>query len=87
MGFRFEKLDLRVKSSQVRCAGIIVSVTGAFIVTLYKGLPITLVSSPKKVSAAELLSSMQSNWVLGAFLLSSYSLCLAVMLLVQVNHM
>lgn len=47
MGFRFEKLDLRVRSSQVRCGGIIVSVTGAFIVTLYKGLPITLVSLPK----------------------------------------
>ncbi|KAE8023426.1 hypothetical protein FH972_009120 [Carpinus fangiana] len=82
--FGFEKLDLRVKSSQVRYAGIIVSVTGAFIVTLYKGLPITLVSLPKKVSAADqLLSSMQSNWVLGAFLLSSCSFCLAVMLLVQ----
>lgn len=86
MGFRFEKLDLRVRSSQVRCGGIIVSVTGAFIVTLYKGLPITLVSLPKKVSAAQLLSPMQSNWVLGAFLLASFTFCLAVMLLVQVNH-
>jgi hypothetical protein len=86
--FRFEKLDLRAKSSQVRCGGIIVSVTEAFIVTLYKGLPITFVSLPKKVIAADqLLSLMQSKWVLGAFLLAFYGFFLAVTLLVQVNHM
>ncbi|XP_043704066.1 WAT1-related protein At3g28050-like [Telopea speciosissima] len=41
--FRMEKVDLRKGSSRARVMGTIASVTGAFIVTLYKGPPIIMI--------------------------------------------
>ncbi len=75
-----EKVDLRTKSSLAKCIGTMVSILGALIVTLYKGLPVLSASSPKEV-----LLSQQSNWVLGGFLLAIASLCLAILFIVQVN--
>ncbi|KAG6713323.1 hypothetical protein I3842_05G145600 [Carya illinoinensis] len=71
MGFsRFEKLDLRVKSSRARCIGTIASITGALIVTLYKGLRITVASLPIRVEIGQQISTIQSNGLLEAFLLA-----------------
>ena len=79
-----EKLDLRTQSSLAKCIGTMVSIIGALIVTLYKGLPIiNALSSSGQPS--EVLLSLQSNWVLGGFLLAVGSLCLSILFIVQVK--
>ncbi|KAG6654475.1 hypothetical protein CIPAW_05G148200 [Carya illinoinensis] len=79
----FEKLDLRVKSSRARCIGTIALITGALTVTLYKGLPISVASLPKRVEVGQHFSTMQSNWLLGGFVLASGSFLLALKFNIQ----
>ncbi|KAF8399294.1 hypothetical protein HHK36_015159 [Tetracentron sinense] len=67
---RMEKLDLRNSSSQAKSMGTIVSISGAFIVTLYKGPPILLTPSASN-SNQQLLLSQQSNWVIGGIFLAT----------------
>ncbi|KAL4279787.1 hypothetical protein GQ457_03G007840 [Hibiscus cannabinus] len=69
---RMEKLDLGIKSSQAKSLGTLVSITGAFVVTLYKGLPLD-----------ELLRFSHSNWIVGGFFLASHSVIFAIILNVQ----
>ncbi|KAK4846575.1 hypothetical protein QYF36_019372 [Acer negundo] len=66
--FRMEKLDLRRSSSQAKALGAIVAVTGAFIITLYKGPPLWMISSTSD-SPHQLLLSQESDWVIGGLLL------------------
>nr|XP_023924187.1 WAT1-related protein At3g28050-like [Quercus suber]POE96002.1 wat1-related protein [Quercus suber] len=80
---RFEKLDLRLRGSQARSIGTIVSITGALVVTLYKGIPISIASLPEKVVSGELLSPIHSNWILGGFFSASAYFLLAVTYIVQ----
>lgn len=79
-----EKLDLGVQSSLAKCFGTMVSIAGALVVTLYKGLPITSASSPNSQLNDALLSE-QSTWVLGGILLALASLCLSTLFIVQVK--
>ncbi|XP_065878916.1 WAT1-related protein At5g40240-like [Euphorbia lathyris] len=58
---RMETVDLRRSSSQAKCLGAIVSVAGAFIVTLYKG-PALFLNSAKE-------SHQKSEWILGGLLM------------------
>lgn len=83
--YRFEKLDLRLRGSRARSIGTIVSITGALIVTLYEGLPISIASLPEKVVSGELLSPLHSNWILGGFCSASAYFLLAVTYIVQVK--
>ncbi|KAL6960639.1 hypothetical protein U1Q18_038403 [Sarracenia purpurea var. burkii] len=72
--FRMEKVSLRSSSSQAKIIGTIVSISGAFIVTLYKGRPIGPTPSPS-ISLHQLLPSPHSNWVIGGvFLMAEYIL-------------
>ncbi|MBA0549442.1 hypothetical protein Golob_020473 [Gossypium lobatum] len=74
--FRMEKLEMRKSSSQAKLLGAIVAVTGAFVVTLYKGPPVLMSSSPSDFLhhpnqfkwIIEGLSE-QSKWIIGGFLL------------------
>ncbi|XWS40774.1 hypothetical protein CRYUN_Cryun17cG0024400 [Craigia yunnanensis] len=65
--FRMEKLELRRSTSQAKALGAVVAVTGAFVVTLYKGPPV-LISSPSNFPQ-HLLLSEQSRWIIGGFLI------------------
>ncbi|TYI94314.1 hypothetical protein E1A91_D02G194600v1 [Gossypium mustelinum] len=79
---RMEKLDLGIKSSQAKSLGTLVSITGAFFVTLYKGLPLT--TSPRKYSFLhQVLGIPHSNWIIGGFFLASHSVIFAIILNVQ----
>ncbi|TYH84605.1 hypothetical protein ES332_D02G208000v1 [Gossypium tomentosum] len=79
---RMEKLDLGIKSSQAKSLGTLVSITGAFVVTLYKGLPLT--TSPRKYSFLhQVLGIPHSNWIIGGFFLASHSVIFAIILNVQ----
>ncbi|XP_030520891.1 WAT1-related protein At5g40240-like [Rhodamnia argentea] len=71
---RMEKVNWKSSSSQAKLVGTIASILGAFIVTLYKGPPILLSSSPpSSIQPRHLLFllSRRSNWILGGFLLAA----------------
>lgn len=78
-----EKLNWRSTSGLAKSMGTLVSIAGAFIVTLYKGLPLLLTSSPSNTSH-ELLLRM-SDWVMGGFLLAANSVLASSWLIVQVK--
>ncbi|KAF6159881.1 hypothetical protein GIB67_032965 [Kingdonia uniflora] len=72
--FRMEKLNLRSWSSRAKLLGTIVSISGAFTVTLYKGPPIIIFfSTPLQLSL-----SPQPNWILGGILLAVTCLLAAI---------
>lgn len=83
--FRMENLNLKQHSCQAKVIGTVVSIAGAFIVTLYKGTPLNF-SSLRNVIFGEngTYLSMQSDWIIGGFLLATASLCISVLLIVQV---
>ncbi|XP_021299078.1 WAT1-related protein At3g28050-like [Herrania umbratica] len=66
--FRMEKLELGRSSSQAKALGAVVAVTGAFVVTLYKGPSVLMASSPSNFPQNLHLSD-QSKWIIGGFLI------------------
>ncbi|GMI74965.1 Usually multiple acids move in and out Transporters 42 [Hibiscus trionum] len=81
--FRMEKLDLGIKSSQAKSLGTLVSITGAFVVTLYKGLPLTTAPLNNNRLLHEILRIPRSNWIVGGFFLASHSVIYAILVNVQ----
>ncbi|CAM9002506.1 hypothetical protein QQ045_000350 [Rhodiola kirilowii] len=66
--FRMERLDTRGTYTVAKSVGTVVSIAGAFVVTLYKG-PSILGSYLTSNMSMELLATQESNWVLGGCLL------------------
>ncbi|CAO2829227.1 unnamed protein product [Amaranthus hypochondriacus] len=81
--FRMEILNLKSQSSVLKALGTIISIAGAFIVTLYQGMPIIIFNpSHNQYSLNSLFgdnNETQPNWVLGGFLLFISSLFLSLM--------
>ncbi|KAH7846594.1 hypothetical protein Vadar_015806 [Vaccinium darrowii] len=84
--FRMEKLALRSSSSQAKIIGTIVSISGAFVVTLYEGPPIELTPSPS-ISLHQPLGSQQPNWVIGGLFLTSEYILVPMWYIVQAQIM
>ncbi|KAM1015182.1 hypothetical protein ACFX1T_044894 [Malus domestica] len=82
--FRIEKPDLRKSSTRAKLLGTIVSVSGAFIVILYKGSAILKFQglSPPNFSYQHFVSQ-PTNWVFGGFLLALSCLLAAIWNIVQ----
>lgn len=78
-----EKLDLQTRSSLAKFSGTIVSIAGALMVTLYKGLPIMNTSTRTPL---QLLSPPESSWIIGGFLLACSALFLSLLIIVQVKR-
>ncbi|TQD86084.1 hypothetical protein C1H46_028358 [Malus baccata] len=80
-----ERIDVRSFSSLAKTLGTIVSISGAFIVTLYKGPPILNKSSTVMTDmvSQKLLLSEQSNWVLGGVCVAANCMLAASWLIVQ----
>ncbi|GFS32637.1 nodulin MtN21 /EamA-like transporter family protein [Actinidia rufa] len=83
--FRMENLDMRSSRSRIKIIGTLVSISGALIVTLYKGSPIGFLPIPSPSSPSEdsltsqpSLLAMESNWVLGGFFLAIACLSAAI---------
>lgn len=79
--FRMEKLDLRNSRSQIKIMGTLVSISGALIVTLYKGSPLfsTPVQSIPDSSPSNPSSSPSMNhWIIGGLFLATASSSLAI---------
>ncbi|BFG16491.1 hypothetical protein CerSpe_027650 [Prunus speciosa] len=81
--FRMEKLNWRSSSSQAKICGSIVSITGAFVVTFYKGLPIIQQSISLSNSPNQLLFSSQSNWILGGLFLAAEAFSTSLWFIMQ----
>ncbi|KAM2330626.1 hypothetical protein ACFX1X_021430 [Malus domestica] len=82
-----ERINVRSFSSLAKTLGTIVSISGAFIVTLYKGPPILNTSSTvmtDMLSQKQLLSE-QSNWVLGGVCVAANCMLAASWLIVQAS--
>lgn len=77
-----ELLDLRNPSSQAKCLGTIVAISGAMVVTLYKGPPL-ITQAPS--DASNKLLSLLSNWTIGGLLLAITSLLSSIGNILQVN--
>ncbi|XP_043704067.1 uncharacterized protein LOC122654155 [Telopea speciosissima] len=80
--FRMEKLELRRSSSQAKSIGAVVSIAGAFVVTLYRGQTIlmTLSTSPDHHL---LLTTSPSNWVIGGLCIATSSMLFAFWYILQ----
>lgn len=65
--FRLEKADFKSSGTQAKLIGTMVSVLGAFVVTLYQGPQ--LLKSPSSSSLSHLLTTPSQNWVIGGLLL------------------
>ncbi|KAJ0095868.1 hypothetical protein Patl1_16204 [Pistacia atlantica] len=67
-----EKVKWISKSSQAKSLGTLVSITGAFVVTFYKGPPvIKTISLHSVLSLVPLLSPQYSTWILGGIFLAA----------------
>lgn len=65
--FRMEKVDFSTSSTVAKAFGTLVSIVGAFILTLYKGPQILTTSSTLK-SHYQFLDTQESDWVVGGLL-------------------
>ncbi|PWA44394.1 eamA domain, WAT1-related protein [Artemisia annua] len=72
--FRMEKFDVRKSTSQAKALGTIVAITGAFVMTFYQG-PALFKTILGYDSHRNLLSSQESNWILGALLITITCIC------------
>ncbi|KAA8548067.1 hypothetical protein F0562_004672 [Nyssa sinensis] len=85
--FRMEKLALRSSSSQAKIIGTIVSISGAFVVTLYKGPPIILNPFPSISLHQQPLLSSVSNWAIGGLFLTIEYILVPMWYIVQAQIM
>lgn len=79
VAFRLENLDLRSSRSLIKILGTLVSISGALIVTLYKGPPILagLIKSPS-ISSNDHLQKTANNWVIGGLFFAMAGLSISV---------
>ncbi|XP_044465274.1 WAT1-related protein At5g40240-like [Mangifera indica] len=84
--FGFEKLELRRSSTHAKFSGAILAVTGAFIITMYKG-PKLLASSTSTSPTPhhQLLLPLRSEWVIGGFLLLLCAIESAIVIISQAD--
>ncbi|KAH7515755.1 hypothetical protein FEM48_Zijuj10G0059900 [Ziziphus jujuba var. spinosa] len=81
--FFYREEDLTKKSSQAKSVGTIISIAGALIVTLYKGVRLTSASPLPGKFLDQLLFSIQCKWVIAGFILLLQSFFHALTFVVQ----
>ncbi|CAJ1974313.1 unnamed protein product [Sphenostylis stenocarpa] len=81
--FRMEKLDWKTNSTRAKSIGTFVSITGALIITLFKGQAIINNHPSNKLFHKNFVSSEQFDWVIGSVLLAGHSFVLALLFIVQ----
>ncbi|CAL5198284.1 unnamed protein product [Lathyrus oleraceus] len=77
--FRMEKLDVGSSISQAKMVGTVLSISGALLVTLYRGAPIrSFQTQPSTSQQFQSLFEETGNWVIGGLFLFTASLSLSV---------
>ncbi|QCD81098.1 WAT1-related protein At5g40230-like [Vigna unguiculata] len=77
--FGMEQLNIGSSISQIKVTGTVLSISGALLVTLYKGIPITsfrIQHSPSKPLSS--LLAQTSNWAIGGAFFATASVSLAL---------
>ncbi|KAL3624212.1 hypothetical protein CASFOL_033028 [Castilleja foliolosa] len=85
--FRMEKVALSSTSSRAKIIGTIVSISGAFIVTFYKGPSLTAPSPVAPHLFLHTPSSSQSNWMIGSLFLAVEYFLVPVWYIIQAHIM
>lgn len=77
---------MKSTSSQAKVLGTIVSISGAFVVTLYIGPPIIITHAPSFSlhQPFHILKSVDSNWAIGGLLLTAEYILVPLWYIVQV---
>ncbi|KAG2325227.1 hypothetical protein Bca52824_007955 [Brassica carinata] len=83
--FRMEQVVLRSSATQAKIIGTIVSMSGALVVVLYKGLKI--LGSSTTVSHDQHLTISESSWIIGGLLIAAQYLLVSVWLILQTRVM
>ncbi|XP_004502589.1 WAT1-related protein At3g28050-like isoform X2 [Cicer arietinum] len=82
--FGMEQLDWRSSSSLAKLLGTIVSISGAFVATLYKGVALLNGPSPANLSQHQVFSQ-DSNWILGGLFLAADCVMASAFTIVQAS--
>lgn len=85
--FRMEKVALRSSSTKAKVLGTVVSISGAFVVTLYKGPRLLPLPAPSNSSHQPILLSHQSRWVIGGLCLTAEYILVPMWYIVQAQIM
>jgi len=84
---RMEKIALRRRTTQAKIWGSIVSISGAFIVTFYKGQSIIITDNSPSLQLSQsngILTSVDRNWAFGGLLLTACNILLTIWFVLQV---
>ncbi|KAJ7974527.1 WAT1-related protein [Quillaja saponaria] len=83
--FRMEKIALKSTSSQAKILGTIVSIGGAFVVTLYKGPPIITQRPSSAIHISQ--SSLDPTWIIGGLTLTAEYILVPMWYILQAQIM
>lgn len=80
-----EKLELKSPRSQIKVLGTLVSISGALIMTLYKGRPILSPPiQPQLHPSSSTMLTASNNWLIGGLFIVTASLSLSANIVGQV---
>ncbi|XP_028778631.1 WAT1-related protein At3g28050-like [Neltuma alba] len=87
--FRMETIAIKSTSCQAKVLGTIVSISGAFVITLYKGPPIIITHAPSFSlhQPLNILKSVDRSWAIGGLLLTAEYILVTLWYIVQVQIM
>lgn len=83
---RLERVKIREIHSVAKVVGTVITVSGAMVMTLYKGAILTKGSSHQDTSSSSTTESSGQNWVLGTIMLIASCGGWASFFIVQVRY-
>jgi hypothetical protein len=83
-----EKIAIKTRTTQAKVWGSIISISGGFIVTFYKGKSITNIAHNSSSFLLQhsngIVTSVDINWVIGGLLLTVSNILITIWFIVQV---
>jgi hypothetical protein len=83
-----EKIAIKTRTTQAKVWGSIISISGGFIVTFYKGKSITNIAHNSSSFLLQhsngIVTSVDINWVIGGLLLTVSNILLTIWFIAQV---
>ncbi|KAF9667836.1 hypothetical protein SADUNF_Sadunf15G0064700 [Salix dunnii] len=76
--FRMEKLDWRCSRNRIKIMGTLLSISGALIITLYKGPVIGAIATQSNPVPTPSIMSTTNSWVIGGLFLVTANLCISI---------
>lgn len=85
-----EKIAIKSRTTQAKVWGSIISISGAFIVTFYKGKSIIIAHNSSFFHLQQpnhILTSVDTNWAIGGLLLTVSNILLTIWFVAQVHFL